>query len=121
MATATQAKVSAETATPWRGFRPGLWQNGINVRDFIQENYEPYDGDGSFPGAATPRTQHLEDASGSVRRRAAQDPDVADPVVSLRTHPATSIATTKSSSDSRQTPLKRAIMPNGGFRMVVNA
>ncbi len=34
-------------ASPWAGFKPGLWQKEINVRDFIQQNYTPYDGDES--------------------------------------------------------------------------
>ena len=32
----------------WEGFTPGLWNLEINVRDFIQKNYTPYDGDDSF-------------------------------------------------------------------------
>ena len=40
---------------PWDGFKPGLWQKEINVRDFIQQNYEPYEGDGSFLAPATER------------------------------------------------------------------
>jgi formate C-acetyltransferase len=39
-----------------QGFREGMWQNEINVRDFIQQNYEPYDGDESFLAPATART-----------------------------------------------------------------
>ena len=35
----------------WQGFRTGLWQKEINVRDFIQQNYEPYEGDDVVPGA----------------------------------------------------------------------
>jgi len=46
----------ATVESPWRGFRSGLWQKEINVRDFIQQNYEPYDGDESFLAPATERT-----------------------------------------------------------------
>ena len=38
-------------ASAWSGFRPGLWNTAINVRDFIQANYDPYDGDGRFDTA----------------------------------------------------------------------
>ena len=48
---------AAESA--WRGFQPGLWQKQIDVRDFIQQNYAPYDGDESFLAPATARTQKL--------------------------------------------------------------
>ena len=37
------------TAAQWNGFAGGVWQNEINVRDFIQQNYAPYTGDDSFP------------------------------------------------------------------------
>ena len=43
----------------WRGFRPGLWQTQINVRDFIQQNYEAYDGDESFLAGVTERTKRI--------------------------------------------------------------
>ena len=42
-----------------KAFAPGLWQKEINVRDFIQQNYEPYDGDESFLAPATERTRTL--------------------------------------------------------------
>ena len=52
--------MKTEAATsPWHGFRTGPWQKEINVRDFIQQNYEPYEGDESFLAAATERTQKL--------------------------------------------------------------
>ena len=38
----------------WNGFIPGVWQNEINVRDFIQKNYTEYTGDSSFLSKATP-------------------------------------------------------------------
>src|SRR5687768_4790672 len=47
---------STVAPSPWRGFRTGLWQKEINVRDFIQQNYEPYDGDDRFLAPATART-----------------------------------------------------------------
>ncbi len=41
----------------WKGFEPGVWQEEINVRDFIQRNYTPYEGDESFLEGATQRTK----------------------------------------------------------------
>src|SRR5262252_8882798 len=52
--TARQAILS-----PWDGFRKGLWQKEIDVRNFIQQNYEPYDGDESFLAPATQRTKQI--------------------------------------------------------------
>ena len=43
----------------WEGFLGGAWQNEINVRDFIQNNYTPYEGDASFLAPATERTNKL--------------------------------------------------------------
>ena len=43
----------------WNGFVPGAWQNSINVRDFIQKNYNPYTGDDKFLAGPTPRTDRL--------------------------------------------------------------
>ena len=43
----------------WRGFTPGSWQTRVNVRDFIQRNYTPYEGDGAFLQPATERTRAL--------------------------------------------------------------
>ena len=43
----------------WEGFQPGEWQESINVRDFIQKNYTPYEGDESFLTEPTQRTQEL--------------------------------------------------------------
>ena len=43
----------------WEGFHDGLWQREINVRDFIQQNYEPYEGDESFLASATERTKKI--------------------------------------------------------------
>ena len=56
--TAKAKAVAAEpdTKEAWRGFKPGLWQRDINVRWFLQQNYNPYDGDGAFLAPATKRT-----------------------------------------------------------------
>ena len=43
----------------WQGFVAGDWQNAINVRDFIQKNYVPYEGDESFLSGATERTNTM--------------------------------------------------------------
>ncbi|MGN0240801.1 MAG: hypothetical protein ACI4CS_03860, partial [Candidatus Weimeria sp.] len=43
----------------WEGFKPGHWNDDINVRDFIQKNYTPYDGDESFLEGPTDRTNRL--------------------------------------------------------------
>ena len=43
----------------WKGFKEGKWQNEINVRDFIQANYTPYEGDSSFLSGPTKRTTEL--------------------------------------------------------------
>ena len=45
----------------WNNFNSGDWQNEINVRDFIQKNYTPYDGDGAFLAPATARTTALRE------------------------------------------------------------
>ena len=57
MGTATiEAPKTAATTSAWDGFNKGLWQKSINVRDFIQQNYAPYEGDGRFLAPATERT-----------------------------------------------------------------
>ena len=45
----------------WEDFEKGDWQQEINVRDFIQKNYTPYEGDASFLKGITPKTQKLWD------------------------------------------------------------
>ena len=120
------------TATPpvtqaWEGFAEGAWTDTIDVRDFIQRNFTPYTGDAAFLAGPTEKTlrtwQHLEDNYLSVEReRRVYDVDTETPadidafgpgyisddddiVVGLQT----------------ETPLKRAMMPYGGWRMVETA
>jgi formate C-acetyltransferase len=113
------------TAAPWQGFHTGLWQNEINVRDFIQQNYEPYDGDGSFLKPATARTQQIWDTLtrlfGEERKKGVLD--VSQIPSSITAHKPGYIDRDNEIIVGLQTdaPLKRAIMPNGGLRMVTNA
>jgi formate C-acetyltransferase len=55
-ASSPQHPVAGAARSAWDGFHSGLWQHEINVRDFIQQNYTPYDGDGAFLEPATERT-----------------------------------------------------------------
>jgi formate C-acetyltransferase len=125
MATTARTTTKAPTVTPWQGFQPGLWQNEINVRDFIQQNYEPYDGDASFLKPATARTQkiwqQLQKLFVEERRKGVLD--VSQIPTSITAHPPGYIDRENEVIVGLQTdaPLKRAIMPNGGWRMVVSA
>ena len=61
MAAVDATAVSPEElqAKAWEGFAEGNWQKDIDVRDFIQKNYTPYEGDESFLADATEKTKHL--------------------------------------------------------------
>lgn len=111
----------------WEGFTPGPWTEHIDVRDFVQRNYTPYDGDASFLEGATEKTLRLWDYLDKnylavERERRVYDVDTDTPadidafkpgyisedddvIVGLQT----------------DTPTKRAMMPNGGWRMVEQA
>ena len=107
------------------GFRPGLWQNEINVRDFIQQNYEPFEGDESFLAPATARTTkiwtRLNELFLEERKKGVLD--ISQTPSSITAHGPGYIDRENEVIVGLQTeaPLKRAIMPNGGLRMVVNA
>ncbi|WIM69714.1 pyruvate formate lyase family protein [Corynebacterium suedekumii] len=125
MTTATTPQADATNA--WEGFQDGPWLESIDVRDFIARNFTPYTGDASFLAGPTEKTlrtwQHLEDNYLSVeRQRRVFDVDTDTPadidafgpgfisddddvIVGLQT----------------DTPLKRAMMPYGGWRMVETA
>ncbi len=117
--TAPQTKHEELASASWQGFRSGLWQNEINVRDFIQQNYEPYDGDESFLTPATARTENiwskLQELFVEERRKGVLD--VSQIPSSITAHPPGYIDRENEVIVGLQTdaPLKRAIMPNGGF------
>jgi formate C-acetyltransferase len=123
-----EKKASAEKASatdPWRGFKPGLWQRDINVRWFLQQNYTPYDGDDSFLAPATERTKQiwrkLEEMFVEERKKGVLD--VSQIPSSITAHAPGYIDRDNEVIVGLQTeaPLKRAIMPNGGLRMVLNS
>jgi formate C-acetyltransferase len=109
----------------WDGFAPGIWQKEINVRDFIQQNYRPYDGDAAFLAEATERTkgiwEHLNQLFVEERKKGVLD--ISQIPSSITSHAPGYIDQEKEVIVGLQTeaPLKRAIMPNGGFRMVLSA
>lgn len=110
-------------ANPWHGFRPGGWQDDIDVRDFIQRNVAPYEGDGQFLAGPTGRTSLLWAAVMELmkeerRREGPLDFDT-DVPSTITSHPPGFIAPDLEKIVGLQTdaPLKRALMPNGGIRL----
>jgi formate C-acetyltransferase len=124
-ATAPQKKPAEPAASAWQGFTTGLWQKEINVRDFIQQNYTPYEGDESFLAPATKRTQKIWNKLTElfVEERRKGVLDVSQIPSSITAHAPGYIDKENEVIVGLQTeaPLKRAIMPNGGFRMVASA
>jgi formate C-acetyltransferase len=109
----------------WHGFRPGLWQKHIDVRDFIQQNYSPYHGDAGFLEPATARTRSIWEKLQAlfIEERRKGVLDVSQVPSSITAHGPGYIDRDQEIIVGLQTeaPLKRAIMPNGGFRLVLNA
>ena len=112
----------------WEGFVPGKWSNDeINVRDFIQRNYKPYEGDGSFLAGPTEATKKLwkivrdlqdkERANGGVLKA---DTDI---VSTLTSHKPGYLDKDLEKIVGLQTdePFKRSLQPFGGIKMAVQA
>lgn len=125
MVTTTEDLRSAESAA-WRGFQPGAWETSVDVRDFVQRNYTPYDGDGSFLTGPTERTtrvwQTLLEMFPEERERGVYDIDTHVPG-RITSHGPGYISDDDNVVVGLQTdaPLKRAMIPNGGWRMVEGA
>ncbi|MAM11145.1 MAG: formate acetyltransferase [Rhizobiaceae bacterium] len=118
------AKHTNVHADPWSGFSDGAWRAAIDVRNFIQENYTPYEGDASFLAPATERTKQLWDELSDLLKQERAKGGVldvsADKPSTITAHDAGYINKDLEIIVGLQTdaPLKRAIMPNGGLRMV---
>ncbi|WP_405876469.1 formate C-acetyltransferase [Streptomyces sp. NBC_00005] len=122
--TATVA-AGPRTAETWRGFAGTRWREHVDVRDFIQANYTPYEGDSAFLTGATDRTRAVWENVSALfpeeRRRGILDVDTAIPST-ITSHAPGYIDRGRELIVGLQTdaPLRRAIMPNGGLRMVEN-
>ena len=125
----TTEAVANATQVPeaWQGFNLGKWNEEIDVRDFIQRNYTPYLGGEEFLAGPTEKTtslwETLEKDYLSEERKVR--------ILDVDTHTPTDIDAFKPGYISEQddvvvglqtdSPLKRAMMPNGGWRMVETA
>lgn len=124
---ATETDKDATTQEAWEGFVPGNWNDNIDVRDFIQLNYTPYKGDASFLSGPTEKTLRLWDTLDKQylaveREKRVYDVDTKTPA-DVDAFPAGYISEDDDVIVGLQTdvPLKRAMMPNGGWRMVETA
>lgn len=119
--------VTAGPRTPqaWRGFAGAGWRERIDVRGFIQANYTPYEGDAVFLAGPTERTRAVWEKVSSLfpeeRRKGILDVDPDNPST-ITSHRPGFIDRDRELIVGLQTdaPLRRAIMPNGGLRMVEN-
>ena len=108
----------------WKNFQEGDWTQEINVRNFIQMNYTPYEGDSSFLAGATEKTQKLWDTVLDLYKKEKENGGVLeisnDIASTISSHEAGYINKDLEQIVGLQTekPLKRAIMPNGGIRIV---
>ena len=113
--------------TAWTGFKTGNWNKEIDVRDFIQLNYTPYEGDASFLAGESERTKKLWDEVADLCKKEIANGGTLD----VDTTTITAIDAYKPGYIDKEleqivglqtdAPLKRAIMPYGGIRMVENS
>jgi len=107
----------------WKGFVSGVWEKEIDVRDFIQKNYTPYEGNESFLASPSDRTHELwhqvTELMRQEREKGILDVDTQVPA-SITSHAAGYVNQELEKIVGLQTdkPLKRAIMPLGGIRVV---
>ena len=116
--------------TEWRGFKGTHWLGDVNVRDFIQNNYTPYDGDSSFLAGPTEATDKLWGALQELQKQERAKGGVLD----METEVVSGITAYKAAYISSELkdlekvvglqtdkPLKRAFMPYGGIKMAQEA
>ena len=110
----------------WAGFKGELWKKEINVRDFIQHNYTPYEGDESFLKPSSEKTRKVWDKLTEMfkveREKGVYDTETKLPQ-SITTYGPGYIDKENEVIVGLQTdaPLKRGIFPKGGIRMVENS
>ena len=115
------------THANWNGFNAGVWQDEINVRDFIQKNYTAYEGGDDFLAKATPRTNMLMTRLNELFKLERQFGGVldidTDTVSSLTSYTPGYLDKENELIVGLQTnrPLKRGVNPFGGMRMVRQA
>ncbi len=108
----------------WNGFVEGTWMNYVDVRQFIQKNYTPYLGDSSFLANATPKTTKLWNTVLDLYKKEKENGGVLDidtkTISTITSHKPGYIQKDLEEIVGLQTdsPLKRAIMPFGGIRIV---
>ena len=113
----------------WRNFNEGHWMSDVNVRDFIQKNYTPYEGDESFLEGPSEATNKLWDTLKALQKEERKKGGVLDmetEVVSSITAYKASYMTSDKSLEKvvglqTDKPLKRAFMPFGGIKMAEDA
>ncbi|MDO5387672.1 MAG: formate C-acetyltransferase [Clostridia bacterium] len=111
----------------WNGFVKGVWQREINVRDFIQKNYTPYDGDDSFLVGPTKATKELWAQVMDLSKKELDAGGVLDMdtkvISTITSHGAGYLDKDKETIVGFQTdkPFKRSLQPYGGIRMAVKA
>ncbi len=116
-----------EKYTAWENFEEGLWQEKIDVRNFIQLNYKPYEGNADFLASATARTTELMDKLNDLFKQERAKGGVldvdAETVSSLTSYKAGYLDKEKELIVGLQTdaPLKRGVNPFGGIKMARSA
>jgi formate C-acetyltransferase len=111
----------------WNGFNEGAWIKSINVRDFVQNNYEPYEGDETFLVESTDRTKKLWNKVSNLIKQEIEKGGTLDvdtkTVSTINSHKAGYIDKDLETIVGLQTdaPLKRAVMPFGGIKMAENS
>ncbi len=108
----------------WEGFKEGKWSNGhVNVRDFIQKNFTPYDGDESFLAGPTENTKKLWEQVLELSKQEREAGGVLDMdtkiISTITSHGAGYLDKDKEQIVGIQTdkPFKRSLQPFGGIRM----